>query len=215
LIEAQEQERSRIGRELHDDIGQRLALLSLQLQLLKEDTFVVPEVRSRMGQFQQQVLEIASDIQSLSHELHSARLQYLGIAVAMKGFCKEFAEQQKVEIDFKAHDLLSPLPADISLCLFRIAQEALHNSAKHSGVRQFEVRLWGSPDEIHLTVKDSGAGFDLEAAKNSRGLGLISMGERLKLVNGTLSINSQPKGGTTINARVPLSSRADSAQATR
>jgi signal transduction histidine kinase len=215
LIEAQEQERSRIGRELHDDIGQRLALLSLQLQLLKEDTFVVPEVRSRMGQFQQQVLEIASDIQSLSHELHSARLQYLGIAVAMKGFCKEFAEQQKVEIDFKAHDLLSPLPPDISLCLFRIAQEALHNSAKHSGVRQFEVRLWGSPDEIHLTVKDSGAGFDLEAAKNSRGLGLISMGERLKLVNGTLSINSQPKGGTTINARVPLGSRADSAQATR
>jgi PAS domain S-box-containing protein len=213
LIEAQEQERSRIGRELHDDIGQRLALLALQLQQHQEDTLIVPEVRSRMSEFQKQVLEIATDIQSLSHELHSARLQYLGIAVAMRGFCKEFAAQQKVEIDFKAHDLLSPLPPDISLCLFRVAQEALHNSAKHSGVRQFEVRLSGTPDEIHLTVKDSGAGFDLETAKNSQGLGLISMGERLKLVNGTLSINSQPKRGTTIHARVPLSSGADSARA--
>jgi signal transduction histidine kinase len=91
--------------------------------------------------------------------------------------------------------------------------EALHNSAKHSGVRQFEVRLWGTSDEIHLTVKDSGAGFDREAAKWSRGLGLISMEERLKLVKGTLSINSQPKQGTTIYARVPLSSGDDSMRA--
>jgi signal transduction histidine kinase len=213
LIEAQEQERSRIGRELHDDIGQRLALLALQLHQLQEDNVILPDVRSRMGGFQEQISEIATDIQFLSHELHSARLQHLGIAGAMRGFCKEFAEQQKVEIDFKAYDLLSPLSPDISLCLFRIAQEALHNSAKHSGVRQFEVRLWGSSDEIHLTVKDSGAGFDREAARESRGLGLISMEERLKLVNGTLSIDSQPKRGTTIHARVPLNSRGDSARA--
>jgi PAS domain S-box-containing protein len=213
LIEAQEQERSRIGRELHDDIGQRLALLALQLQQLQEDTLILPEVRSHMGEFQKQISEIAADIQSLSHELHSAKLQYLGIAAAMRGFCREFAEQQKVEIDFKAHDLTSPLSPDISLCLFRVLQEALHNSAKHSGVRQFEVRLWGTSDAIHLTVKDSGAGFDREAAKESRGLGLISMEERLKLVKGTLSINSQPKRGTTIHARVPLSSGGDSMRA--
>ena len=166
-----------------------------------------------MGEFQKQISEIATDIQSLSHELHSAKLQYLGIAAAMRGFCREFAEQQKVEIDFKAHDLPSPLSPDISLCLFRVLQEALHNSAKHSGVRQFEVRLWGTSDEIHLTVKDSGAGFDREAAKESRGLGLISMEERLKLVKGTLSINSQPKRGTTIHASVPLSSGSDSMRA--
>ena len=108
LIEAQEQERSRIGRELHDDIGQRLALLALQLQQLHEDALTLPEVRNRMGEFQKQISEIADDIQSLSHELHSAKLQYLGIAVAMRGFCQEFAEQQKVEIDFKAHDLPAP-----------------------------------------------------------------------------------------------------------
>ena len=93
-----------------------------------EDTVILPEVRSRMGECQKQISEIATDIQSLSHELHSGKLQYLGIAAAMRGFCQEFAEQQKVEIDFKAHDLPSPLSPDISLCLFRVLQEALHNS---------------------------------------------------------------------------------------
>ena len=122
----------------------------------------------------------------------------------MRGFCQEFGEQQKVEIDFKTHDLPSTLSPDISLGLFRVLQEALHNSAKHSGVRHFEVRLWGTSDEIHLTVSDSGAGFDREAAKESRGLGLVSMEERLKLLDGTFSIESQPKRGTTIHARAPL-----------
>jgi signal transduction histidine kinase len=149
----------------------------------------------------------------LSHELHSSKLEYVGIAAAMRGFCQEFGEQQKVEIDFKIHDLPAPLSQDISLCLFRVLQEAVHNSAKHSGVRHFEVRLWGTSDEIHLTVRDSGAGFDREAAKESRGLGLISMEERLKLLNGTFSIESQPKRGTTIHARVPLSSESDSMRA--
>ncbi len=157
-----------------------------------------------MGELQKRTSEIATDIQSLSHELHSSKLEYLGIAAAMRGFCREFGEQQKVEIDFQIHDLPSPLSPDISLCFFRVLQEALHNSAKHSGVRHFEVRLWGTSDEIHLTVRDSGVGFDREAAKKSRGLGLISMEERLKLVNGTFSIESQPKRGTTIHARVPL-----------
>jgi PAS domain S-box-containing protein len=209
LLEAQEKERSRIGRELHDDIGQRLALLAIQLQQLREDTLTLRDVRSRVGEFEKQISEIATDIQSLSHELHSAKLQYLGIAGAMRGFCQEFADQQKMGIDFKVDDLPRPLSPDISLCLFRVLQEALHNSAKHSGGRHFEVRLWGTSEEIHLTVKDSGAGFDREAAKESRGLGLISMEERLKLVKGTLSIDSQPKRGTTIRARVPLGSPDD------
>jgi PAS domain S-box-containing protein len=213
LIEAQEQERTRIGRELHDDIGQRLALLAVQLQQLHEDTLILPEVRCRMGTFQKQISEIAADIQSLSHELHSTKLQYVGIPAAMRGFCREFGEQQKVEIDFQSHALPSSVPPDTALCLFRVLQEALHNSAKHSGVKHFEVRLWGTSEEIHLSVKDSGAGFDREAAKESRGLGLISMEERLKLVNGTLSIDSQLKRGTTIHARVPFNSGSVSARA--
>ncbi len=213
LIEAQEQERARIGRELHDDIGQRLALLAIELQQLQEDPSNLLEIRGRIGELQKQTTEMATDIQSLSHELHSAKLQYLGIAAAMRGLCTEFGAQQKVEIDFKTRDLPSPLSPDISLCLFRVLQEALHNSAKHSGVRHFEVQLWGSSDEIHLTVSDSGAGFDREAAKQSRGLGLISMEERLKLLNGAFSIESQPQCGTTIHARVPFSSGSDSIRA--
>jgi len=207
LIEAQEQERSRIARELHDDIGQRLALLAIKLAQLQQSPLnSSSELPSRIGELQKQASEIAADIQSLSHELHSSRLQYLGIAAAMRGFCRDFGEQQKVEIDCKIRDLPVPLSPDISLCFFRVLQEALHNSTKHSGVRYFEVELWGTPDEIHLTVSDAGAGFDIDTAKASRGLGLISMEERLRLVGGELSINSQPKRGTTIHARVRLNS---------
>ena len=213
LIEAQEQERTRIGRELHDDISQRIAMLAIELEQLQESPPNLSDVPTRMGELRRQTSEIAADIQSLSHELHAAKLQYLGIAAAMRGFCQEFGEQQKAKIDFQTHDLASPLSPDISLSFFRVLQEALHNSAKHSGVRHFEVRLWGTSDEIHLPVKDSGAGFDPEAAKKSRGLGLISMEERLKLVNGTLAIETQPKGGTVIHARVPLGSKSDSVRA--
>ena len=210
LIEAQEQERSRIARELHDDIGQRLAILGIalgQFQLHPPNSADLP---SRIGELQKQTSEIADDIQSLSHELHSSRLQYLGIIAAVRGFCREFGEQQKVEIDLKIHDFPVPLSPDISLCFFRVLQEALHNSTKHSGTRNFEVELWGTQDEIHLTVSDSGVGFDVEAAKMSPGLGLVSMQERLKLLNGTLTIESQLMRGTTIRARAPFSSGNDS-----
>jgi PAS domain S-box-containing protein len=204
LIEAQEGERARIGRELHDDIGQRLALLAVELQELNEDPSNLQEVRVRIAEFQKQAAELADDVQSLSRELHSPRLQYLGVATATRSFCQEFAKQQKVEIDFATIGLPNSLPPDISLCFFRILQEALHNSAKHSGDRRFVVRLWGMAGEIHLTVSDAGVGFDSERVKGGRGLGLISMEERLKLLNGTLSIESQPGRGTTVHACVPF-----------
>jgi signal transduction histidine kinase len=187
--------------------------VAVELQQLQEDTLNLSEVRGRITELQKRTTEIAADIQSLSHDLHSSKLQYLGIAAAIKGFCQEFCRQQKVEIDFRADDLPSALPPDISLCFFRVVQEALHNSAKHSGVRHFEVRLWGTSSEIHLTVSDSGVGFDSDAAKAGLGLGLVSMEERLKLQNGTFSIESQTQRGTTIHARVPFSSESDSNRA--
>jgi PAS domain S-box-containing protein len=215
LIEAQEKERNRIGRDLHDDIGQRLALLAVQLQQVKQTLpDSAAELNSRLDELQKQTAEISADVQALSHELHSSKLEYLGLAAAMRAFCKEFGEQQRVEIGFRSHDLPSPLPSpEISLCLFRVLQEAIHNASKHSGVRHFEVRLWGMPSEIHLTVSDSGAGFDTQARREGRGLGLTSMEERLKLINGELSIESQPKGGTTIYARAPLSADSKSERA--
>jgi signal transduction histidine kinase len=204
MIEAQEQERTRIARELHDDVGQRLALFSINLSQLHKGLTNSSEIRRRAEGLRDQISDVATDIQALSHRLHSSKLQYLGLATAMRGFCQEFGEQQKVEIDFEAHDLPSPLSPDISLCFFRVLQEALHNSAKYSGVRQFEVRSWGTPNEVHLTVSDLGSGFDIDLARKSRGLGLISMDERLKILNGRLSIQSQLKRGTTVHAVVPL-----------
>jgi signal transduction histidine kinase len=215
LIDAQEKERQRIGRELHDDIGQRLALLTVELQQLKEASpDSADDVHSRMDELLKQTSEIATDVQALSHELHSAKLEYLGIVGAMRGFCKEFADQQRMEVEFRNHDLPIPLPSpEVSLCLFRVLQEALHNASKHSGVRHFEVVLWGRTGEIHLAVSDTGAGFDFQTTKEGRGLGLTSMQERLKLVNGELSIDSHPKRGTTIHARAPLSSDSHSERA--
>jgi PAS domain S-box-containing protein len=214
-IEAQEQERTRIARELHDDIGQRLALLTVELDQLQGNANDLPaEIRDSLEQLANQAGEIAADTQSLSHELHSARLEYLGIAAAVKGFCREFSERQHMEIDFKSDNVPGSLPPNIPLCLFRVLQEALHNSAKHSGAKNFIVRLWGTPDDICLSVSDSGAGFDSEAVKESLGLGLVSMEERLALVNGTLYIDSHPNLGTTIYARIPLNTAGDSLKAT-
>lgn len=214
LVEAQEQERTRIARELHDDLGQRLTLLALELEQLRRDSPDLPaEILNRLEELRGQTMEMGTDLHALSHELHSPKLEYLGIAVVAQGFCREFAEKQKVQIECTTHDLPGTLPPAIALCLFRVLQEALHNSLKHSGVGRFEVRLWGMEDGVHLVVKDSGVGFDSEEARESRGLGLISMEERLKLINGTLSIQSEPNQGTTIHARVPLTSDSDSMRA--
>jgi len=205
LIEAQEQERTRIARELHDDIGQRLALLIIELEQLRQNASDLPvEVRSCIGALQKQTAEIATDVQSMSHELHSSKLEYLGLAVAMRAFCKEFSDQQNVEVVFAQDKVPSTLPQDISLCLFRVLQEALQNAVKHSGVRHFDVELRDTSNELQLTVRDLGSGFDVGQAMKSRGLGLISMAERVKLVEGRLSIDSQPQRGTTIRASVPL-----------
>ena len=126
----------------------------------------------------------------------------------MKGFCRELGDKHKVEIDFNSEGIPSGVPPEVSLCLFRVMQEGLQNALKHSGVRLFEVKLHGSPTEIHLTVRDSGAGFDPELVKDTQGLGLISMRERVRLVKGTISIRSKPQFGTEINVRVPLSAGA-------
>ena len=207
LIEAQEAERERIARELHDDIGQRLALLEMDLQRLKQISPVSDETGQYIDELSAQASEISTDVHDLSHELYSSKLKILGPVAAMRGFCKELAAKQKVEIDFDHDEISRSVPQEISLCLFRILQEALHNAVKHSGVRHVSVELRGQQDAIVLTVRDSGVGFDTEAAVRGRGIGLTSMQERLKLVNGELFIASQIQQGTTIQARVPLQSQ--------
>ena len=202
LIEAQEQERSRIGRELHDDINQRLALLAIELEQLKDNPV---DVSNSLQQLLEKTNALSHDVQALSHELHSSRLEYLGVVSGMKSLCREFSERQKMEVDFRS-DVSSPLPFEIGLSLFRVLQEALKNAVKHSGVKRVEVQVVEQSNEVHLLVRDSGNGFDIEAARQGSGLGLTSMQERVRLVNGTIAFESKPMAGTTIHVRVPFKS---------
>jgi PAS domain S-box-containing protein len=209
LIEAQEQERARIGRELHDDINQRLAMLAIELEQLQNNP---SEVRNRVQELRKQTTEISNDVQALSHELHSSKLQYLGVVAGIKSWCKEYAERQKIDLECRS-DVSSILPMEIGISLFRVVQEALHNAIKHSGVKRVEVQLREESGEVHLLMSDLGKGFDLEAAMQGKGLGLTSMRERVRLVNGTIAIQSKPMGGTTIHVRVPLTSEHGSQRA--
>ncbi len=205
LIEAHEEERTWIARELHDDVNQRMALLAIELDRWnKQLPPSAVEFHDHIHHASQHLSDIAADIQALSHRLHSSKLEYLGLVAAAKSFCKELSEQQKVEIDFSHADIPRGVPKEISLCLFRVLQETLQNGVKHSGVRHFKVELCGTEGEIQLTVSDLGVGFDPQDAIHRRGLGLISMRERLQLVSGEISINSHPGSGTTVHARVPF-----------
>jgi signal transduction histidine kinase len=212
LIEAHEEERTWIARELHDDVLQRMALLMVELEVWDQqlpDSAVDFHERTRNGI--QRLSDIIDDIQGLSHRLHSSKLEYLGIVAAAKSLCQELAEQQKIEVDFSHTNIPSGVPREISLCVFRVLQEALQNAVKYSGVRQFAVDLRDTEGEIQLTVSDLGVGFDPYEAVNGHGLGLISMRERVYLAGGQISIESSSGMGTTIRARVPFSTRNNSA----
>jgi len=204
LIEAHEEERTWIARELHDDIAQQIALLAVELERYDHQT---PSSSLNMHEYLQpslqRIFDLQQDIQALSHRLHSSKLEYLGLVRAAKSFCRELSEQRKVRIEFKQSDVPARIPKEISLCLFRVLQEALQNAVKHSADQNFTVELHSTKEGITLTVTDTGIGFDWRDAMNRRGLGLISMRERLRLVNGELSIQSKPGRGTTVFASVP------------
>jgi signal transduction histidine kinase len=211
LIDAEEKVRARIGRELHDDIEQRLALLACNLARLTEQlSDTANKDLNPMDGIGEQASAIATDIQVLAYELRPYKVGYLGVAAAVKSFCKKFSEQHNVEIDFKSYHLPRILPVEASVSLIRVLQEGLENSTKHSGTRRFEVRLFGTVKAIHLSVRDSGIGFSVKAGMDTPGLGLVSMLERMKLVGGKLLIDSQVQRGTTLLASVPLSSETSS-----
>jgi signal transduction histidine kinase len=180
-------------------------LLAIELDQLQ---YSPSEVWSRVQELRKQTTEISNDVQALSHELHSTKLEYLGAIGGMKSWCREFGEHQGIQIEFKDLEAKNSLPPEVGLCLFRVLQEALHNAAKHSGVKRIEVQLREDSGEVHLVVSDLGRGFDWEAAMQGRGLGLVSMQERVRLANGTIKIQSEPMGGTTVHVRVPLRSES-------
>jgi len=199
LIESQEQERSRIGRELHDDINQQLALLAVELDRLDKNG----STKDLQG-FKRRVMEIARAVEALSHQLHSSKLEYLGLAAAAKSFCKEFSETHNVKIDFTQNGVPRNLPGEVALCVFRVLQEGLQNAVKYSGADHFEVELCGTAADIWLRVRDFGRGFSVDDAMKTKGLGLVSMRERVNLVKGEIVIKSQPMAGTEISMHVPV-----------
>jgi PAS domain S-box-containing protein len=206
LIQAQEEERARIARELHDDINQRLAILVVQLDGIKHAlSGPAPGLASQLQASIAQLGDLGRDIQALAHRLHSAKLELLGLAAAASSYCREFAEREQAQVDYRSEKVPRDLSNEQSLCLYRVLQESLQNAIRHSGSRTFQVTLKRGGDAIELVVRDSGMGFRLDEAVRGRGLGLTSMKERLAAVGGQLSITSKPQRGTTIRATVPLS----------
>ncbi|HEY5838775.1 MAG TPA: ATP-binding protein [Pyrinomonadaceae bacterium] len=203
LIAAQEEERSRVARELHDDLNQRMALLSIELEQLETDRQRQPVLHRHVQRLKQQVEEIAVDIHRLSYRLHPSKLDHLGLAPAVESLCRELSSD-KLTIHSEQNGFPANLSQDITLCLFRIAQEALRNCVKHSQAEIAVVALDNLGDEICLAVSDDGCGFDMESGAMQHGLGFTSMRERLRILNGEIEIRSQPMHGTTIKVSIPL-----------
>jgi len=205
LIQAHEEERARIGRELHDYVD-RLVVLSIDLDRFPQNAIeLISEAQKKVAEARQQVKDIVRDVYALSHFLLPLRLEYLGLAAAASSLCKEFSAREKIEIDYRSEGVPTELPKEISLCLYRVLQEALQNATKYSHSQWLEVSLSAEPHEIRLIVRGLTTGLDTALALKEHGM--MSMRERLRLVDGELSMESHPQRGTTIHARVPL--RAD------
>jgi two-component system sensor histidine kinase UhpB len=211
LINAQESERAHIARELHDDLSQQLAAMSIGLSALKRK---IPEsAQQEVLQLQGAAIELANEVRSLSHELHSGVLQHVGLAAALRARCTEFRGRNGCDVEYAADEPLAEIPADVSLCLYRVAQEALGNVVRHAHARRVLVSVSTDARGVELTVRDDGRGFDPAEVRSLGGLGLISLEERVRLVRGNLSIKSEPDRGTELRVRVPVEGRHESREA--
>ena len=205
LIAAQEQERHRIARELHDDLSQRIALLAMELeQLSMQPSPSAAELSLRSRALWQKASEISADLHRVSHQLHPTKLEALGLVPAINGFCQELWRQHHLQVRFAHHNVPRTIPRDVALCLYRIVQEALHNVIKHSGVLQAEVQLTETMShELQLQIADTGVGFAVDSWP-STGLGLISMRERVHSIDGEIVVHAAPGRGTRIGVTVQL-----------
>ncbi len=206
LINAQEEERARIARELHDDISQRMAFLQIGLEQFEQTLPTLASTdRKQLHNLTEVASEMSTDLHSISHQLHPAKLDLRGLVPAMASFCREFSNQHELQVIFLHHDVPGQIPKDVALCVFRIVQEALRNVVKHTNSLEAKVELSARDDELNLCISDSGAGFNPESLEGKGGLGLVSMRERLGLIGGQLAVESKPSDGTRICVRVPLS----------
>jgi signal transduction histidine kinase len=205
LIHAQEEERKRIGRELHDHVGQMLGVLTIKIDQLRASGEIASGFIVALEDLRQGTSDISDDVRRLSHRLHSSTLDYLGLVPALQKLVSEFSERHGIPIAFAHASMPLSVPSEVALCLFRVAEESLTNIAKHSQARSANVHVAGAPDGIHLTVEDAGTGFDMTSRGNKAGLGFVSMQERLRVLHGTIRVDSAPSLGTRIAAWVPPS----------
>jgi PAS domain S-box-containing protein len=205
LLNAQEEERTRVAKELHDGISQNLALLAVELDLLgQRPPEAAAQVKARMEEFSTRTKTLLEEVHRLSRALHPAKLEQLGLTVAMRSFCREMEAGGVIAVQFEAHDVPRSLPDELALCLYRVAQEALWNVAKHSGAKRATVELAAADGGINLSIADEGKGFDPEVAPPATSLGLVSMRERIRLVQGEIRWDSKPGQGTKVSVQVPL-----------
>jgi len=206
LIHAQEEERARIARELHDNISQRMAFLQIGLEQFEQNLAgLTSSDREQLHNLTEVASEMSSDLHGMSHHLHPAKLDLQGLVAAVRSLCRELSNQHELQIEFLPQDVPSQIPKEVALCLFRVVQEALWNVVKHGKTSEAKVELYGHEDGIDLCISDHGAGFSQESAQGKGGLGLISMRERLRLIGGHFAVESGPLRGTRIRVHVPLS----------
>jgi signal transduction histidine kinase len=203
LIDAQEEERRRIARELHDDLSQRLAVMSVQLDLLRR-AHAGAAADATIGRIVSEVRELASEVHALSHALHPAKLGQLGLGTAARAWCRDLAAQSSPEIDFQAEAIPVDLDPGVALCVYRLVQETTRNIVRHSRAASATVTVRVEADTLRLVVEDTGCGFDPEATRETAGLGLVSMRERVRSLGGTLSILSRTGHGTRVEATLPM-----------
>jgi signal transduction histidine kinase len=205
LIEGLEQERTRIAREIHDDIGSSLAILGIELLRAGKPVSGTPGQRHPgIPEIYQKFQELSSRVSRISHQLHPPTLEYLGLAKAIEKECREFTEKRRMPVSFSCNDIPARLDPIVALSLLRVVQEALHNAAKHSRATRVAVDVIAAPTTLTLQVSDDGIGFDVEQSRLAPGIGLISMRERMRLIGGHFEIRSQPGKGTNITCRAPL-----------
>lgn len=204
LIHNQEEELRRLSRELHDDLTQRLAILAIDAGILEKTVSTQqPEAAAELRELKSRLIEVSNEVHHLSRQLHPSVLDDLGLVQAARAECEDFRRRTGIDLSFTAGGISAHLSPDESLCLYRVLQEALQNMAKHSRAREGHVTIEERPDAIHLLIQDFGTGFDLQQVGGSGGIGLSSMRERVRLVNGTFAIDSAPGEGTEIQVTIP------------
>jgi signal transduction histidine kinase len=205
LLNTQEEERRRVSRELHDELSQRMAKLQFDVERLEQQLPAdADDVRKGLLKVRDQVGSVSNSVRRIAYQLHPSTLEHLGLSIALRSFVREFAEREAIDARFTASSVPKNIPPEISTSLYRIAQEALRNVAKHAGKTAVTVQLAGKAGEVRLSVRDRGIGFDAGAVQGRGGLGLISMHERVRLIRGEFLLKTRPGDGVEITVRVPL-----------